>query len=85
MDDLSSELLKDLVCPVDQLPLVRSGEELVCAAGHRYPVVQGVPVLLRSDVEQTIGIAMRSLRWIASSGSVCSRAFVISMTRPVDY
>jgi SAM-dependent methyltransferase/uncharacterized protein YbaR (Trm112 family) len=69
MDDLSSELLKDLACPVDQLPLVRSGEELVCPAGHRYPVVQGVPVLLRSDVEQTIGIATQSLQlsrdWVA--------------------
>lgn len=33
------------------------------AAGQRYPVVAGVPVLLRNDVDQTIGLAQRSLIW----------------------
>lgn len=51
-----------LACPVDAAPLLRNGnDELVCSHGHRYPVVDGVPVLLRSDVEQTIGVAQRSI------------------------
>jgi SAM-dependent methyltransferase len=39
-----------LVCPRDRQPLVAGGGELRCGAGHRYPVVGGVPVLLRDDI-----------------------------------
>jgi SAM-dependent methyltransferase/uncharacterized protein YbaR (Trm112 family) len=57
-----------LACPVDRMPLVQAGDRLACGAGHRYPVVQGVPVLLRGDVAHTIGIAGQSLklaqRWV---------------------
>lgn len=57
----------DLVCPVDKLPLTEAGDWLDCSHGHRYPLVHGVPVLLRDDVKQTIGISSRSVelarRW----------------------
>ena len=57
-----------LACPVDVMPLTQAGDRLECSAGHRYPIVQGVPVLLRDDVTQTIGIAEKSLelarRWV---------------------
>jgi SAM-dependent methyltransferase len=34
---------------------------LSCKAGHRYPVVGGIPVLLIDEVQQTIGLASRSI------------------------
>ena len=51
-----------LVCPVDHRPLRADAGALVCTAGHRYPVVDGVPVMLRTDVAQTINLAAASLR-----------------------
>jgi len=50
-----------LACPVDGTAVVQQGEEVVCEHGHRFPVVQGVPVMLRDDVSHTIGIAGKSL------------------------
>src|SRR4051812_24119200 len=53
--------LENLGCPVDQTGLTLEGETLVSAAGRRYPVVDGLPVMLIADREQTIGIARASL------------------------
>lgn len=56
-----------LACPVDGDALDVEGDWLCCGAGHRYPVVDGVAVLLRTDVVQTLGVAGSSLeaarRW----------------------
>ena len=52
----------NLVCPVDRRPLRAGTNELLCADGHRYPVVDDVPVMLRADVAQTINLADASLR-----------------------
>jgi SAM-dependent methyltransferase len=41
------------VCPRDRAPLEREVDELVCAAGHRYAVVDGTPVLLVAEEEPT--------------------------------
>jgi SAM-dependent methyltransferase len=43
----------ELVCPRDHSALTREGEALACADGHRYPVVDDVPLLLSEDVEAT--------------------------------
>jgi SAM-dependent methyltransferase len=51
-----------LACPVDLLPLTQVGERLECDRGHGYPIVQGVPVLLRDDVEHTIDVSGQSLK-----------------------
>ncbi len=51
-----------LVCPRDQKALRAEGQNLICAGGHGYPVVEGVPVMLLDDVAQTIGVAADSLR-----------------------
>lgn len=57
------ELDKLLACPVDKRPLMRGADTwLECADGHRYPVVDGVPVLLRADVAGTIGVEALSLK-----------------------
>ena len=49
-----------LACPVDGTPLARDGDEWVSAAGRRYPSIQGVPILFRDDVSNTIAPMARS-------------------------
>ena len=61
--------LANLACPVDHHPLSGAGRELTCAAGHRYPVVDGVPVMLRPDVASTIALADASLRRARGEGA----------------
>ena len=46
---LPNGLLALLVCPVDGSSLSLEGEQLVSARGARYPIVNGVPVLLPPD------------------------------------
>lgn len=58
----------NLACPVDHSALTESSGELVCATGHRYPVVDGVPVMLRSDVASTIVLADASRRRAEGAG-----------------
>ena len=53
--------LSHLACPRDHQDLREAGGRLVCATGHEYPVVDGVPVMLLDDVAQTIPIAEASL------------------------
>jgi SAM-dependent methyltransferase/uncharacterized protein YbaR (Trm112 family) len=68
-DRIMDRRLFDLLeCPRDHSALRDDGDHLTCAAGHQYPVVDGVPVFLLNDSEQTIGIATASLR-AAESGS----------------
>jgi SAM-dependent methyltransferase/uncharacterized protein YbaR (Trm112 family) len=50
-----------LVCPSDHGELAKKDGRLVCPSGHEYPVVEGVPVLLVKDVEQTAPWATRSI------------------------
>ena len=52
-------LLKLLVCPRHKKPLSEARSSLFCEAGHQYPVVNDVPVLL-DDGPQTILFAERS-------------------------
>lgn len=51
-----------LACPVDGAALALAGDgSLRCAHGHSFPVVDGIPVLLRDDIEQTIDLAHASI------------------------
>ncbi len=50
-----------LRCPRDAGALHRDGETLRCAAGHGYPIVQGVPVLLIDELAPTFPPAAASL------------------------
>jgi SAM-dependent methyltransferase len=47
-----------LTCPRDQLPL----EGLTCPAGHSYPIYDGIPILLRDDVPETLWTISNSIR-----------------------
>jgi len=59
---LDARLLSVLACPRDRLALQVADGALHCAHGHRYPVVNGIPVFLLPEAEQTIGVAAASLR-----------------------
>jgi len=61
MERVDPELLQMLACPVTGGPLRQDGGSLVSQAGARYPVIEGVPVLLVDDVEQTLHVARASL------------------------
>ena len=53
-------MLDDLVCPVDGKPLKWEGDTLVSQSGRRYPVVEGIPVLMRSDLPDTLWVCSAS-------------------------
>src|SRR3954464_5278636 len=59
---LSRFLNERLVCPRDRMPLIQAASFLQCPAGHDYPIVDGIPVLLLDDEEQTIPIASSSIK-----------------------
>ena len=66
------------------------GSSLVCSSGHEHPVIDGVPVLLRDDIEQTIDLANKSLESAKAHlrGYRCGDDFVetlgISETQKAD-
>jgi SAM-dependent methyltransferase/uncharacterized protein YbaR (Trm112 family) len=62
-------LLQLLVCPRDHHVLQEEDQHLVCPSGHRYPVVEGIPILLLSETPQTHVEGTRSLQAGASRGS----------------
>lgn len=57
--------LKHLVCPADKLELSLNNESLVCAEGHKFPVVSGVPILLTGDAESTHDYIEKTLAAVA--------------------
>lgn len=47
-----NELLEILACPVDHAAVREDGDRLVCGAcGRRYPVRDGIPVMLVEEAE----------------------------------
>ena len=73
--ELDPWYLENLVCPVDGLRLRLEGAFLISECGRRYPVVEGMPVMLLNDVVETIGVARVSLDLalaIASGESVAA-------------
>ncbi len=58
---LSPWLLSILECPKDHGPLDLDGQTLRCPAGHEYALVDGIPILLRDDVEHPHWIADHAL------------------------
>ena len=53
MNMVDAELLQLLVCPRDKQTLDEESDWLCCASGHRYRTVEGIPILLVSEAEQT--------------------------------
>jgi SAM-dependent methyltransferase len=62
VQDLPGWLLERLRCPAHGTALTREADALICACGERFPIVGGVPVLLRADVVHTRpDVAARSI------------------------
>lgn len=45
--------IESFACPRDRSALRADGERLLCAEGHEYPYLDGIPVLVAEDVEPT--------------------------------
>ena len=55
---IDADLLKILVCPLTRSPLVQEGDELVAQTGGlRYPIRDGIPVLLIDEARLPEGVA----------------------------
>jgi uncharacterized protein YbaR (Trm112 family) len=55
---IDPNLLQVLVCPLTRSPLQLEGDELVAATGGlRYPIRDGIPVLLVDEAKLPAGIA----------------------------
>ena len=67
----TGEIWQMLVCPRDKRDLRREGSHLVCADGHRYAVIEDIPILLVSDADQTHIEGTRALA-VAESGDASS-------------
>src|SRR3954454_14056370 len=49
--------LLPLVCPRDKKPFPQvTDSSLTCTAGHRYPIVRGIPVFLIGEASETHGV-----------------------------
>jgi len=59
-------LREHLACPRDKSPLTDDGDDLVCPHGHRYPVVDGIPVMLVDEAERTHDYIRRTLDDVAA-------------------
>ncbi len=53
MPAFDEELLKLVVCPRDRQNLHQEFDWLYCPSGHRYRIIEGIPILLVSEAEQT--------------------------------
>ena len=50
---IDQELLDILACPLDKTPVRLEGDRLVCdTCGRRYPIRDGIPVMLIDEAEQ---------------------------------
>ena len=82
---MDNKLLELLACPRHRHRMEERAGDLVCPAGCEYPVVQGIPILLRHDVEHTLWVAnaslakARQLRTVPSASSdFCIETIAVS-------
>ncbi len=62
---MNAWLVEHLVCPRDKQELESSRTELICPRGHRYPIFEGVPVMLLDDIEVTHDYINRTLKQVS--------------------
>jgi SAM-dependent methyltransferase/uncharacterized protein YbaR (Trm112 family) len=68
---IEADVLDLLACPRDKSRLRLDGAALVCERAHRYPIIEGVPMLLVSEAEPTHIEGARSVE-IAKTGDASS-------------
>jgi SAM-dependent methyltransferase/uncharacterized protein YbaR (Trm112 family) len=69
MQALDPWFTEHLVDPVDKSRLSFDGVNLISHSGRSYPVIDGVPVMLLPDAQQTMGVATASIQ--RSRGDSC--------------
>lgn len=62
---IDPRLLVILACPRCHAALREVGGALACIKGHRYPVIDGIPIFLLEEHEQTQGVGLRTLEAVA--------------------
>lgn len=79
MNQLDPWYLQNIVCPVDGKPLYQADDRLISDAGRSYPIHDGIPVMLRPDVDQTLEVATASLELAgrATADRYCIRSLGI--------
>lgn len=60
--ELDAWLLEHLACPTHHQALAAEDRMLACPRGCRYPVIDGIPVMLLQDEAQTIDLARATVR-----------------------
>jgi SAM-dependent methyltransferase/uncharacterized protein YbaR (Trm112 family) len=80
---VNSALLQLLVCPRDHQALEEKEQHLLCPSGHRYPIVDGIPILLLSEAQQTHIEGARSLQ-VGASGASTSTPLPIPPPGEID-
>ena len=80
---LYPHLLEILACPRDGKALREIPGFMVCPEDHRYAIVEGVPIMLRSDVPQTHIEAERALA-IAEQGDKAVLPRIVVKANEVD-
>src|SRR5437870_12498398 len=80
---MSPGLQSRLACPYDGTRLLNDGRGIRCENAHKFPLVEGIPVLLRQDVEQTHGEAKRTLE-IAQLDNVAELLGVVEHIESVN-
>lgn len=71
-------MIEMLVCPRDKQALRLSGDSLLCEQGHRYAVIEGVPILLVSEAQQTHIEGARALAIAETGDSSSLRRFHVA-------
>jgi SAM-dependent methyltransferase/uncharacterized protein YbaR (Trm112 family) len=64
---INRALLELLVCPRDHRALEERDQQLLCPCGHRYPIIEGVPILLLPETVQTHVEGTHSLQAAAAN------------------
>lgn len=61
MEKIDNWYLDNLICPKSNTALSYTNNQLISETGNIYPVVDGIPVMLLDDVNQTIELATNSI------------------------
>lgn len=67
---MDSWYLDNLICPVDKKPLEYKDGVLISSSQLKYPVIDGIPVMLVDDIEQTMPLVTASLERAKNNSSI---------------
>lgn len=77
-------LTVNLVCPRNKKKLKLEGNFLISTDGYKYPVIDGIPVMLLDDVEPTHGTCVASLKFNNDKNDLKSKTSFSSNENDID-